>query len=168
MNEIMDRIATGRFAAYKRHAYAKYWLGGGLVLAFYAAISAPFDKTAVANDMFSIMPFYLAIVIGYFLSPFARDFFGSDASVAKYDEFENAALNSAQAQAYWYILMAVLALTVWQWLGTSFDFPVPNRPYDWSAIFVAFLTAGIALPVFIAECTIPILPKNDVEAEGEV
>jgi hypothetical protein len=160
MNEIMDRIATGEYGAYKRHVHAKYWLGAGLALAVYTAIAAPFDGEAKADDFASMLPFYAPVIVGFFLSPFAREAFFWNPEEAKYDEFERNALNNAQSQSYWYILLLALALSLWQWLGTSFDFTKPTRPYDWSAIFMALIVIGIALPTFIAECLIPIPPGD--------
>lgn len=165
MNEIMDRIAAGKFAAYKRNRYARYWLGGGLILAIYTAVSATFDTEARPGDLASILPIYLPMMIGFFLSPFARHIFSSIPAEAKYDEFEANALNVAQGRAYSCLLLSIFALILWLWLGTSFDFAIPKRPYDWSAIFLTFLAIGTALPVFMTECLIPMPPVDDMDTD---
>jgi hypothetical protein len=166
MKDALDRLAVGEYTAYKRNRYARYWLGGGIAFALLAAIYAPFDGSAEAGDFATIAPFYISVLIGYFLSPFARDAFSFNPADAKYDEFESKALNDARSNSYWYILLLILALVAWLWLAASFDFTAPARPYDWSAIGMAFLIAGIALPAFIAECTVP-MPPNEGGAEGE-
>jgi hypothetical protein len=166
MKDLFDRLYVGEYATYKRNRYAKYWLGGGMAFALLAAIYAPFDTSAEAGDFASIAPFYILVVIGYMLSPFARDAVSFNPEDAKYDEFESKALNDARSNSYWYMLVLILALIVWLWFGTSFEFTVPARPYDWSAIGLAFVAAGMALPAFIAECTVP-MPPNEGDDAGE-
>ena len=160
MNEVIDRLKSGEYGAYKRNRYARYWLGGGMALAIYTAVSATFNAEADAGDIASIFPFYIPVLIGCFLSPFARETFVVGDAQAKYDEFEMNVLKTARSNAYWCFLVLVLALVVWLWLGTSFDFPIPQRPYDWSAIFMAICAIAPALPVFIAECLIPMPPVD--------
>ena len=149
-----------------RTPYAKWCLGFGLAMAVYVVFDAVFDRTANSKDIVKLWPVLVPMIIGFSLSPFARDQILWNPHDAEYDEFEKHTLLVASAKAYYIVLVLIVLLCFWCWLGGLYGWTIPSRPYDWTAIGAAYLYTGIMLPSLLAEIYIPIPPKGEGEDDA--
>jgi len=142
-----------------RNRYLVYALAVMIVATAALALLEVFerdDRGRVANLGLPLILLTLAMIN----SPFARDGW-LGVRGARYDEFEQSVLARATARAFAVMLALILALFVWLWLASVNNWPMPRTPVDWSALGLAFLGIGGALPVKMAELVVPVPPAGD-------
>lgn len=143
-----------------RSRSAKWWLLVGMSVAVGGVIWAPFYPLGGGDEPFPSLPAMLLVGIGLYTSTFSRDYWLTDK--AKYDEHEKLVLAQSTQMAYPLMMLFLLLWAGWCWLGTTYGFVAPSRGFDFRALFIAILFGGAALPVLIAEWTLP-LPKEREE-----
>lgn len=100
-------------------------------------------------------PLLMLFIVGSTMSPFTRKPFLSDSGFAVFDEFERQALLMALRRAYLISLVIVCAIFAWLCVAQRFGWPMPDRPHQWFTLGTALLIVMAALPVVIAEWTVP-------------
>lgn len=139
-------------------------VGTSLVLSIVAALMLAIADTVRPGDASFPNPFILVLTIGAVSSsPFGREMWLTRRALATFDEFERAALFRATTRAYLALLLGMAALLALLALASWQTWPIPTSPAVWGDWCMAVLGIGIALPVAIAERTVPLPPAGDGE-----
>lgn len=137
-----------------------WYIGSAIGLALLAPTLALLDPDP--DDTIVSMVFFFPLLIALGFSPFARDGLSLNARARKsYDEFERDALARATRRAYTWLVALTFALLAYVWIGVQAGWRVPATPHQWSAVGLAFLFVGAALPVLFAELMVPLPPEGD-------
>lgn len=144
----------------KRHVWVPWYLAFLMIVPLLMAILEVFDD-GVEEERFASATSWIFVMLALSMSPFAKDMFRALGGQASTDEFERHALARATSRAYSVVLVMALILCAWCWLGTAYGWPMPRTPLDWSSWGIAFLTIGVALPIFFAEIMVPLPPEGD-------
>jgi hypothetical protein len=96
-------------------------------------------------------------------SPFSRSLWRPGRGIP-FDERERAQLILVHARAFQTVALVLIAGLMWCWLAGEHGLWVPRSHRDWGAM-LRFAALGLAaLPILIAEWTIPLLPADEEEA----
>lgn len=103
----------------------------------------------------------ILVVLGAGMSPFALNSYLTKHGFEAYDEFERAALNDAIRRSYLIVVIAFACASAWLIGADNLGLPLPTHPRQWLMIGYAALMCVAALPVTIAEFTVPMPDPDD-------
>jgi small neutral amino acid transporter SnatA (MarC family) len=166
MSYDLNKWVENERATVTRKRYLPYVLTLMIALIVGLALLEVFDG---ASDEWQVAshfgPTLLLLTFALVSSPFGRDGFAGFRN-GSYDEFEKLVLLRATFRAFTIMLVLILSFFLWLWLASSFGWPMPRTPLDWSAFGFAFLAVGAVLPVLMAEIMVPMPPRGEQDEDG--
>lgn len=144
-----------------RRAWVPWYIGVMIGVALLNAVLELHPRVNLRDD--APTAGLIALALPFMFSPFAKDVLVPFGDRPRMDEFERAALARATGRAYLILLTLILFAFFYVWVALGQDWPTPTSRADWSAWGQALLMTGIGLPIFLAEVTIPLPPKDESE-----
>lgn len=147
----------------RRSRWTRWAVLVGLVAGLLLALAATFAPEPGAYPSPIIA---LVTILAASTSPFMRETWFTARGQAAFDEWERDALFRATTRAYALLLVALGVFLGWLWAASALGWTMPQRPVAWGSWLLFLLSAGLALPVAVAEFTLP-LPTPDEVSAGE-
>ncbi len=146
-----------------RQRSTRWLLLSGIVLAVALAAITVLTPSGGRESIGLFTPAWILIVLGAKRSPFTLNAYLVRRGFENFDEFERAAVYEAIRRSYLIIVASLFVAIVWLFGAVEFGLPLPTRPIAWQAIGAALFWIVTALPVTIAEFTVPMpVPDDDV------
>jgi len=133
----------------------------GIILAIMLATLTVAIPSIGGGSIWLFTPAWLLILFGAKRSPFTLNTYLSRRGFDDFDEFERAAMYEALRRSYFILMIGFCGVLVWLLGAVIVDLPLPTRPRAWEAIGAALFWIVVALPITIAEFTVPMPDPED-------
>lgn len=147
----------------RRDRSTRWILLTGIILVVGIATALVLIPGIVKESGGLFMPAWVIILVGAGRSPFTLNTFLTRRGFDSFDEFERVAIYEALRRSYLIIMIALAAAYLYLLGAADLDLPLPTTSRGWQITGIALFWIVMALPVTVAEFTVP-MPDPDDDA----